>query len=467
MLLAAVGLERRSRLRRAPDAIPLGPQGAAHRVAVEPDRHSVPAGDRLRGGGPALRTRAGDRRTRGTVQGRRGHVRLARRRQHERGRVLGIAERGLPDVACRCSSSSRTTATPSPSRSMFRPPAETSPGSSRRFPDSSSAASTAPTSRRATARCGRRWTTCATAADRHWCTRTSRGPYSHSLSDDERLYKTPDERAAEAMRDPIVRLGDAADVRWASPARRTSKAIARDVDREITRPPSGRSAPRSRRWTPSACTCSHRTSIRHRPRSPPSQAGGQAGHDGVGDQSHAERRNGARRAHRRVWRRCRRLQPAGCALECLGQGWRLQGHARAAARVRRRTRVQFSARRGGDHRACHGHGHAGNQAGRRDPVLRLHLAGDDADPRRDVDAAVSLQQRLLVPHRHSRGNGWLLARRRAVPQPVRREHLRALPGHQNRLSVERAGRGRPAPDFDPVRRSGHLPGAQAPLSTDV
>jgi 2-oxoisovalerate dehydrogenase E1 component len=31
-------------------------------------------------------------------------------------------------------------------------------------------------------------------------------PYSHSLSDDERLYKTPDERAEEATRDPIVRM---------------------------------------------------------------------------------------------------------------------------------------------------------------------------------------------------------------------------------------------------------------------
>jgi 2-oxoisovalerate dehydrogenase E1 component len=33
-------------------------------------------------------------------------------------------------------------------------------------------------------------------------------PYSHSLSDDEKLYKTPDERAAEARRDPIARMAE-------------------------------------------------------------------------------------------------------------------------------------------------------------------------------------------------------------------------------------------------------------------
>ena len=57
-------------------------------------------------------------------------------------------------------------------------------------------------------------------------------PYSHSLSDDEKLYKTPAERAAEAKRDPITKFaafltsgGFATD--------RDLAAMAVDVDREI------------------------------------------------------------------------------------------------------------------------------------------------------------------------------------------------------------------------------------------
>jgi 2-oxoisovalerate dehydrogenase E1 component len=57
-------------------------------------------------------------------------------------------------------------------------------------------------------------------------------PYSHSLSDDEKLYKTPDERAAEARRDPIVRMTEllrsedlATDAEL--------EAIVREVEREV------------------------------------------------------------------------------------------------------------------------------------------------------------------------------------------------------------------------------------------
>jgi 2-oxoisovalerate dehydrogenase E1 component len=57
-------------------------------------------------------------------------------------------------------------------------------------------------------------------------------PYSHSLSDDERLYKTPQEREAESNRDPITRMrAFLIAERMATEAE--IDAIAADVDREI------------------------------------------------------------------------------------------------------------------------------------------------------------------------------------------------------------------------------------------
>ena len=57
-------------------------------------------------------------------------------------------------------------------------------------------------------------------------------PYSHSLSDDERLYKTPDERAAEAGRDPIARMAEFLKAEgFASESE--LEALAKEVEREV------------------------------------------------------------------------------------------------------------------------------------------------------------------------------------------------------------------------------------------
>ena len=57
-------------------------------------------------------------------------------------------------------------------------------------------------------------------------------PYSHSLSDDEKLYKTPDERKAEAKRDPITRLA-AFIVSEGIATEAELKDLVREVDVEV------------------------------------------------------------------------------------------------------------------------------------------------------------------------------------------------------------------------------------------
>ncbi len=57
-------------------------------------------------------------------------------------------------------------------------------------------------------------------------------PYSHSLSDDEKLYKTPDERAAESKRDPIVHMAELLK-REGLAAPSELEAILQDVRREV------------------------------------------------------------------------------------------------------------------------------------------------------------------------------------------------------------------------------------------
>ena len=57
-------------------------------------------------------------------------------------------------------------------------------------------------------------------------------PYSHSLSDDEKLYKPPAEREAEARRDPIKRLGAFLEQNYVATAEDLA-ALAADVERDV------------------------------------------------------------------------------------------------------------------------------------------------------------------------------------------------------------------------------------------
>ena len=221
-------------------------------------------------------------------------------------------------------------------------------------------------------------------------------PYSHSLSDDERLYKTPAERAAEATRDPITKLAALLKDRRLRHQTTTSRRSRRTSTAKSTRPPTPRvKADEAAEGHAPACGSTRPTSIRPRRRSTSHAAArGQAGHDGLRHQPDDEGRDGGEPAHRHVRRGRRGCDARREAEGSAGQGRRLQGHARPAEGLRRR--IACSTRRWPKRTSSAarvGMAVARAEAGRRDPVLRLHLAGDDAAPQRSRDDAVPLEQR--------------------------------------------------------------------------
>ena len=148
-------------------------------------------------------------------------------------------------------------------------------------------------------------------------------PYSHSLSDDERLYKTPDERAEEATRDPIVRMaeflkaeGFASESELESLHKEVEREVNDAAERAIAAEKPGRDTVELFVYSPDVDPTSSDFESEPVERR-------QAGHHGRGDQPHAEGRNGAQPAHRRVRRGRRRLQPRG--------GARVRVRARAAS----------------------------------------------------------------------------------------------------------------------------------------
>ena len=76
-------------------------------------------------------------------------------------------------------------------------------------------------------RCGKQWRTCSTQGARAGARESRSSPYSHSFSDDEKLYKTQEEREAEARRDPLSRLRAAAPIGGARIRRGAHRATRR------------------------------------------------------------------------------------------------------------------------------------------------------------------------------------------------------------------------------------------------
>ena len=267
---------RRPELRRPPDAVALGPQAAQHRVAVEPHRHAVPARGRLRRSGVLYGGIDGDSPTRGARSRRRGRLRLVGDGATSEGEFWEAL-----NTACNLKLPvlflSKTTATRSRCRSKCRPPAATSPSSC----SASRPLASGVRRHRLPGVATRR------GASGVAYVRARKGPalvhahvirpYSHSLSDDEKLYRRRERARAKkpsAIRSPLSRSSCDARHRRQPP----SAALEAEVDAEIeaarergARPRRSPARDRAALWVYSPDVDPTSAALRQRPR-PPGQA---------------------------------------------------------------------------------------------------------------------------------------------------------------------------------------------------
>ena len=197
---------------------------------------------------------------------------------------------------------------------------------------------------------------------------------SHAGADVETAYRTPQEIRADWDADPLLATG-----RWlAAAGARTGEELAEDYLAERERVlGAARDAARLPQLESAADVM--------RPLAPRTarSAGTAAGGDEAvtlaqSDQPRARGRARAR-SPRAPLRRGRR-----------GQGWRLRGHARPAAPLRRGPGLRHAPRRDLDPRPRAGHGRERLPADARDPVPRLSAQRRGPAPRRGGDAAVLL-----------------------------------------------------------------------------
>ena len=406
-----------------------------------------------------------------SVPRRRGHLRLDRRRRDERRRVLGIAQHRVHAQRCRCSISSRTTAT----RSRCPVEVQTPGGDISRlvesFPnlkvlrcDGTDFLASYRTMGEAVALDSPR------AQGRRSCTPRSSGRTRTRSRTTSGSTRRRTSAQSEAKRDPLTRMraflqSRMRPERQPSSTRSPPTSIARSRRRRPRRSPRRSPTPDTADWyvfspdvdptsaafdTPAQpegkpdtmVAAINRTLKDEMARNPRIVVFGEDVAD-ASTQPVAGRRCRARAA-------CSRSRTA-----CSG----VYGSDRVFNSPLAEANIVGRAV---------GHGDARPQAGRRDPVLRLHLAGDDADPRRDVDAALPLVEQLVSCPMVMRVpiGGYL---RGGAPYHSQSgvSIFAHCPGIRIVFPSNADRRRRPAAHVDPLRRSGAVPRAQAPLPPDL